>query len=107
MSAGELGPSWRDCADMVQHIVEKRIRSCEVRVAVALPKVYGKGYSSWTFLVRSEPLQGRQGAVHTARASWGNGGSFKTAPAALYWALTQVVNAALDLEGAVAEQQRF
>lgn len=107
MPEAAYGPSWTDCAELVEHITDKRLRSCEVRVAVALRKAFGKGYSSWSFLVRSEPLQGRQGAVHTARASWGNGGSFKTAPAALYWACTQVLNAAREEEERALAQQRF
>lgn len=97
------GPLWYDCAELVQVIIKDRLRSCTVQLVVALPKVYGKGYSSWAFVVRSEPLQGRKGRTVVARASWGNGGTFKTAPAALHRALSSVIH---DLEEAqaVAEQ---
>lgn len=107
MSGSDLGPSWNDCAALVGVITADRLRSCEVRIAVALPRVYGKGYSAWTFLVRSEPLQGRSGAVHTARSSWGSGGAWKTAPAALHRALSEVVARLEADEQASVAQARF
>lgn len=98
-----IGPLWYDCAELVQLIIKDRTRSCTVQLVVALPKVYGKGYSAWSFVVRSEPLQGREGRTVVARASWGNGGTAKTAPAALHRALSYIIR---DLEEpeAVAEQ---
>lgn len=103
----ERGPSWNDCAAVIQVIIGQRIRTCQVGVAVALPRVYGKGYSAWTFTVRSEPLQGRVGPTVVTRASWGSGGAWKSAPAALHRALSEAVERLEEYEAQAMTQQRF
>lgn len=83
MTRGTVGPTWYD-VDMYAEEVRKRDAvGVRWRVVPPIARIDGRGRSSWSVSVEVWALRSKEARVWHAQASWGRGGSWKTAPAAL------------------------
>lgn len=89
MSKSEYGPSWYDCATLA---VELRSRWSVSTTFVLVPpirKIDGTGNSPWSFGASLQGIGEGKGRSAGATQTFGPGGAWKTATAAIYAALVQ------------------
>lgn len=97
------GPTWWDCAQASEVLIREYNCSVSYILVPPLRRVDGAGYSSWVVAATATGRAGREGRGVSAQASFGKGGSCKTAPAALHLCLLDII-ARLDARKVVAEQ---
>lgn len=107
MSQSEYGPSWRDCAEAAQYIWDRYNHRVELTFCQPVRRLDGKGDSGWAVVARVSPREGRQGATLHRTARFGQGGAWKTAPAALHAALREAQDALREAEVTAAQQAAF
>ena len=81
------GPTWHDCAELIEGIRDRWAAQVEVNLVQQGRRFDGRGLAGWVaqVVVRSRSLEGHPPVY--AQASFGAGGGWKTAPAAIHWAL--------------------
>lgn len=104
---GDLGPTWRDCGDAAEHIWRVYGYRVDIRLIQPVRRLDGKGNSGWAVVVRAEPREGRHGTAITTTHRFGQGGAWKTAPAALHAALRDAEERLREREQAAAQQAAF
>ena len=80
----ERGPSYWDCAQAIEEIRKRRTHSIEVRLMPPMPRLDGRGWSTWIVGLHLRPMADLDGRECHVQASWGKGGACATMPAALY-----------------------
>lgn len=85
----ERGPGWYDVSTYAEHLRERWNVLVYFRLAPPIRRVDGRGYTSWCGSVElhSSGTNGRH--LRTFAAPWGARGAARTAPGALYAALTE------------------
>lgn len=101
------GPSWWDVAQSCEHLASEWHVSIELKLGWPVRRLDGKGYSGWLACVTATSRLQVQGTVTSTKAAFGQGGAFKTAPAAFLHAL-QLLDGVLEEQKSRAEgQARF
>lgn len=88
MMSEERGPTWYDVSIYAEHIRDVYGRLVYFKLAPPVRRLDGRGYTSWCGLVELHGSVSGSGVERVFQASWGSGGAARTAPAALYAALT-------------------
>lgn len=104
MSSSDYGPGWADCGEACRYVMEHHGRYLEVGLVPPIRRFDGRGFSAWVVRVVARSRREGQGKDRAAQASFGPGGTYKTATAALHHATTEVL-AFLKQKEEVAEQQ--
>lgn len=100
----ERGPSWYDVSIYAEHIRDTYGRLVYFKLAPPVRRLDGRGYTSWCGLVELYGRDAGSGVERVFQASWGSGGAARTAPGALYAALT-LCEGYLEEKKATAERQ--
>lgn len=106
-NGGAQGPSYRDVADYAHHLREKRGTSIRWLLVPPIPRVDGRGWSSWCVSVEVRAYRLTPERVWNAQAAFGNGGSWKTLPAAMLATLRTIEARWEDERVASEAQARF
>lgn len=84
----ERGPGWYDVSIYAEHLRDVYGRLVYFKLAPPVRRIDGRGYTSWCGLVELHGSDAGSGVERVFQASWGQGGAARTAPGALYAALT-------------------
>lgn len=104
---GDRGPGWWDVGEYSRELMERWHVGVTFVFVPPVRRFDGKGFSSWCV---AATVRGR-GALKewesSAQESWGAGGSWKTAPAALHAALRRIETTLIEREKDARAQARF
>lgn len=103
----EYGPSWRDCGQRLAELREAGCHGIEVVLVAPARRMSGNGWTSWGVLVRYPKATGDASIYHWHREYFGQGGAWKTAPAAIHACCLALEVARAAREEGALEQSRF
>lgn len=83
MPAEERGPSYWDASAYAETVRERDGVGVRWTIVPPVRRIDGRGYSSWAVAVEVWTLRSKQKRTWHAQAGFGNGGAWKTLPAAL------------------------
>lgn len=104
MTKEAYGPSWADCEELLVNAQARFKRPCQISVGWPVRPLKGFGKGAWCYAVGF--YQPGDGALRRLGGSrtFGYGGEFKTAPAALYNAVLDAIRR-MEEEGVGLETQ--
>lgn len=102
---GFEGPSWADVDQYAEEVRKRDGVGTRFHLAPPIARIDGRGRTSWTVTCEVWTLRSKAEKRWTAASSWGQQGSWKTAPAAFLAAL-RAYEAQREDERVAAEAQR-
>jgi hypothetical protein len=107
VKAGEHGPSYRDADEHAEHVRELYGVGTRWHLSPPVARLDGRGRSSWTVTLEVWSLRTKEKTTWYHQAAFGNGGSWKTLPAALLATLRAHEQEREDMRVAAEAQQRL
>lgn len=103
----ERGPTWWDCAELCREFVRRGYQRPVITLGANWRLDGTRGNLSWVAGVTVPRRSEKQARPFGANESFGQGGAWKTAPAAIHRALQRTLEQAAEVERAAASQAAF
>lgn len=106
-SKDEIGPTYWDVSEQAHYLREQHGVGVRWTLVPPIPRVDGRGWSTWCVSVEVWTLRAKEKRTWNAQAGFGQGGAWKTLPAALAATLRAYEAQREDERVAALAQQRF
>lgn len=103
MEQGPNGATWNECAQLLDELCDERHVTALVRIDRPFRLGVSGRRSSWCIVLELFDRENDGRRLKGFRRPWGGGGSVKTAPQALYWAMWDAHGWLDEKEGRAAE----
>lgn len=107
MSTREYGPSWGDAGEVCRRLVRRGYYCPEVKLVPNWRLDDAKGNVVWTLTACLRRRGKVEGGPYHAQASFGKGGAFPTAPAALLHVVERLEALSAEAEAQAVSQAAF